>query len=106
MSIAEDLSNVQTSAPIDTDSAGRLGDIAAYAVIRLLCLERNEVGTGFLHKSGNLITADHVVRGCVKPQMVLPNGALADVTTIAADRQRFLIEFGSLHFRPIRSSGN
>lgn len=90
MSIAQDLNNVPTSAPIDTDSAGRLGDIATHAVIRLLCLERNEVGTGFLHKSGNLITADHVVRGCAKPQMVLPNGTLADVTIIATDQDHDL----------------
>lgn len=90
MSIAEDLNNVPTSAPIDTDSAGRSGDIATHAVIRLLCLERNEVGTGFLHKSGNLITADHVVRGCAKPQMVLPNGTLADVTVIATDQEHDL----------------
>lgn len=90
MSIAQDLNNIATAAPIDTDSAGRLGDIAAHAVIRLLCLERNEVGTGFLHKSGNLITADHVVRGCTKPQMVLPNGTLADVMTIATDQDHDL----------------
>jgi hypothetical protein len=72
MSIADDLNNVPVSAPIDTDSAGRAGDIATHAVIRLLCVEHNTVGTGFLHKSGNIITADHVVRGCTTPQMVLP----------------------------------
>ena len=86
MSFAQDLNTVPTAAQIDTDSAGRLGDIATHAVIRLLCLERGEVGTGFLHKSGNLITADHVVRGCGKPQMVLPNGALSDVSVIATDQ--------------------
>src|SRR5262249_15138462 len=85
MTMAEDLNTVLTAAPIDTDSAGKLGDLATHAVIRLLCLERNEVGTGFLHKSGNLITAEHVVRGCNKPQMVAPNGKLADVTVVAAD---------------------
>lgn len=89
-SIAEDLNNVPTAAPIDTDSAGRLGDVATHAVIRLLCLERNEVGTGFLHKSGNLITADHVVRGCTKPTMVSPNGTLSEVTIIASDQDHDL----------------
>jgi Trypsin-like peptidase domain len=86
MSIAQNLNTVPVAAPIDTDSAGRLGDIATHAVVRLLCLERNEVGTGFLHKSGNLITAEHVVRGCVKPQMVLSNGTLSDVAVIATDQ--------------------
>ena len=32
MSIAEDLSSVPVTAPIDTDSAGRAGDIATHAV--------------------------------------------------------------------------
>jgi S1-C subfamily serine protease len=90
MSIADNLSTVPTSAPIDTDSAGRLGDVATHAVIRLLCLESNTVGTGFLHKSGNLITADHVVRGCAKPTMVLANGTLSPVTTIATDQDHDL----------------
>jgi S1-C subfamily serine protease len=85
MSIAQEFNTVAVAAPIDTDSAGRLGDIATHAVIRLLCPERNEVGTGFLHKSGNLITADHVVRGCTQPQMVMSNGTLAPVTVIASD---------------------
>lgn len=90
MSFAEDLNNVSTAAPIDTDSAGRLGDVATHAVIRLVCPERNEVGTGFLHKSGNLITADHVVRGCAQPMMVMPNGTLSPVTTIALDQDHDL----------------
>jgi hypothetical protein len=90
MTIAEDLSNVPVAAPIDTDSAGRAGDVATHAVVRLLCLERGEVGTGFLHKSGNIITADHVVRGCTKPQRVLPNGTLEAVTTVATDQEHDL----------------
>jgi S1-C subfamily serine protease len=90
VSIAQDLSSVPVTAPIDTDSAGRLGDIATHAVIRLLCLDRNEVGTGFLHKSGNLITADHVVRGCANLQMVMPNATLAPVTIVATDQDHDL----------------
>jgi S1-C subfamily serine protease len=83
-----DFSTVPVSAPIDTDSAGRAGDIAVQAVFRLLCFERGEVGTGFLHKSGNLITAEHVVRGCTKPQTLLPDGTLTDVTIVATDQNR------------------
>ena len=90
MSIAQDLNNIPVTAPIDTDSAGRLGDIATHAVIRLLCLDRSEVGTGFLHKSGNLITADHVVRGCTNLQMVTSNATLAPVTIIATDQDHDL----------------
>jgi S1-C subfamily serine protease len=90
MSIAQDLNNVPVAAPIDTDSAGRGGDIATHAVVRLVCVAQNTVGTGFLHKSGNILTADHVVRGCSEPQMVLPNGTLAPVTTIATDQDHDL----------------
>lgn len=89
MSYAQDLNRVLTAAPIDTDSAGRLGDVAMHAVIRLVCVERNSVGTGFLHKSGYIITAEHVLRDCKKPQMfhvANSRASLADVTVVAADR--------------------
>jgi hypothetical protein len=81
-----ELNTVPTAAPIDTDSAGKLGDIATQAVFRLLCLERGEGGTAFLHKSGNLITAEHVVRACAKPQM-FSNGSLIDVGVVASDAE-------------------
>jgi hypothetical protein len=60
MAIADDLTNIPVAAPIDTDSAGRSGDIAIHTVVHLICVEQNSMGTGFLHKSGNIITADHV----------------------------------------------
>jgi S1-C subfamily serine protease len=78
MSFADDINNVPVSAPIDTDSAGKVGDVAQQAVVRLIC------GTGFLHRSGNIITADHVVRGC-NPARVLPNGTFSPVSIIAED---------------------
>ena len=86
MSFAEDLNTVPVSAPIHTDFAGRSGDVATHAVIRLVCPAQGTVGTGFLHKSGNLITADHVVRGCPQSTMVMPNGTLSPVTVIASDQ--------------------
>jgi S1-C subfamily serine protease len=90
MGLAEDLNNVQVAAPIDTDSAGRAGDIATHSVVRLICQAQNSMGTGFLHKSGNIITADHVVRGCTSPEMILPNGTRSAVSTIAADQEHDL----------------
>src|SRR5260370_14859010 len=91
MGLAEDLNNVPVSTPIDTDSAGRAGDIATHSVVRLICQAQNSVGTGFLHKSGNLITADHVVRGCTAPEMILPDGTRAAVSTIATDQEHDLV---------------
>jgi hypothetical protein len=58
MGLAEDLNNVQVAAPIDTDSAGRAGDIATHSVVRLICQAQNSMGTGFLHKSGNCPSSD------------------------------------------------
>jgi S1-C subfamily serine protease len=86
MGLADELNNVPVSAPIDTDSAGRAGDIAMHSVVRLICVNFNTVGTGFLHKSGNIITADHVVRGCTSIQVVLSDGS-QDTATIAAQDQ-------------------
>jgi hypothetical protein len=90
LGIADDLNTVPVTAPIDTDSAGRAGDIATHSVIRILCPAQNSVGTSFLHKSGDLITADHVVRGCPNPQMVMANGTLAPVTIVATDQDHDL----------------
>src|ERR1700730_9686033 len=90
MSIADQLNNVPVTAPIDTDSAGRAGDVATHAVVRLICVAQNTGGTGFLHKSGNIITADHVVRGCAAPEMILPDGTRAPVTTTATDQDHDL----------------
>jgi len=90
MSIADDLNDIPVAAPIDTDSAGRAGDIATHSVVRLICMAQNSFGTGFLHKSGNIITADHVVRGCAAPEMILPDGTRTPVTTIATDQDHDL----------------
>jgi hypothetical protein len=41
LGIADDLNTVPVTAPIDTDSAGRAGDIATHSVIRILCPAQN-----------------------------------------------------------------
>src|SRR5579871_252404 len=38
MSLAQNLNDVPVSAPIDTDSAGRAGDVATHSVVRLICV--------------------------------------------------------------------
>ncbi len=92
MGIADDLNTIPVAAPIDTDSAGKAGDIATHSVVRLICVagEQASVGTGFLHKSGNIITADHVVRGCKNVIMILPDGTRGTVTTLASDQDHDL----------------
>ena len=62
---------IPIAAPIDSDSAGRGGAVATQACVRVMCATTNSVGTGFLHNSGKIITAEHVVRGCHNPVLIL-----------------------------------
>jgi S1-C subfamily serine protease len=86
ISIADDLTNIPVSTPIDTDSAGRGGNVAVQSVLRIICIQHNSAGTGFVHKSGNIITAEHVVRGCPQPTIILPNGTTSVASVIATDQ--------------------
>jgi S1-C subfamily serine protease len=108
MAIADDLTNIPVAAP-DTDSAGRSGDIAIHTVVRLICVEQNSMGTGFLHKSGNIITADHVARGCQNLEMILSDGRRGPATTIAADQDHDLavVKPGvSITAKPLQIAGS
>ena len=88
--MADDPAHVPVAAPIDSDSAGRGGDIAVQAVMRVICQKQNSAGTGFLHKSGKLITAEHVVRNCQDVMIVLANGTVVGGRVDAADSQHDL----------------
>ena len=55
---------ILTSAPMTTDLAGRSGNLAIPSVFRVIIPRLNKGGTAFLHKSGNAITAAHVVASC------------------------------------------
>jgi S1-C subfamily serine protease len=76
IAIAQDDNHIFTAAPVDTETAGKNGATTAQAVYRLICPALNSSGTGFLHKSGNIITAAHVVHGCPDPEILLPDGSL------------------------------
>lgn len=73
------------AAPIDSDSAGRGGAVATQACMRVICHTTNSVGTGFLHKSGRVITAEHVVRGCTAPELLLANLTTVKAKVVAVD---------------------
>ncbi|RTL54695.1 MAG: serine protease [Bradyrhizobiaceae bacterium] len=89
---AEDVPPAPASAeiPIDLDKAGRGGDLAARAVVRLLCPALNSASSGFLHKSGNIITSESAVHDCSFPAMVMADGKVSPVTVVAADQYRDL----------------
>ncbi len=55
---------IPTSAPMSTDLAGSSGNVAIPSVFRIIIPRLNKAGTGFLHKSRNVVTAAHVVASC------------------------------------------
>lgn len=64
---------IPVTAPMTTDLAGRSGNIASVSVFRILCPSINSSGTGFLHKSGVIITAGHVVSNCNASDLIILN---------------------------------
>lgn len=78
---------ILVSAPIDTESAGKSGEVAEESVMRVICGSQGSSGTGFLHHSGRIITAAHVVTDCAMPEVVVLTSAgdLVGVTGVAAD---------------------
>ncbi|WP_175796321.1 S1 family peptidase [Burkholderia anthina] len=63
----------QASSPLFTDSISKQQHAVTGAVFLIGC-NGTRNGTGFLHRSGNLITADHVVKGCQDISVVRPDG--------------------------------
>ena len=84
--------HIPTSAPMLTDSPGRNGQIAAASVFRVICPKKELGGTAFLHKSGKVITAEHIVRGCKPEDVVLitSRGKTIRVTKLITDTDRDL----------------
>jgi S1-C subfamily serine protease len=77
--------NMPVSVPIDTESAGKGGEVALRSVLRILCRSANSAGTGFLHKSGKIITAAHVVKNCQAPEIVLNDRTIIKSHVLASD---------------------
>lgn len=73
--------DIPIAAPLETDSAGTKSDVAIQSVMRVVCAKQDSMGTGFLHKSGKIITAAHVVKDCTDPALVLSNGLTVPAKT-------------------------
>ena len=71
-----------TSAPMTTDLAGSSGKFAVPSVLRIRIPRLNRGGTAFFHKSGNAITAAHVVA----------SSSAKDIQLIDYRGQRFGVE--------------
>jgi S1-C subfamily serine protease len=78
---------IPAAAPMTTELAGGSGATAFRSVFRVMCPAKQSSGTGFLHKSGKIITVSHVVSGCSAQDIVLLGfqGQLLKVRNIVAD---------------------
>ncbi len=78
-----------TGAPVATDTAGKSGAIAASSVVRVICSAEGTGGSGFLHGSGKVISAAHVVAGCDRSKLVLipTSGSPVPVSEIKLDEK-------------------
>lgn len=81
---------VNTSAPLQTDSSASTSAAGLRSVFRVVCTETESFGTGFLHKSGDVITAAHVIEGCTHPVIAMPDNTLIAATIIRIDSERDL----------------
>jgi S1-C subfamily serine protease len=61
IALANASDTIEVSAPVTTELAGKAGEQAVQSVVRIVDTEKKSAGTGFLHKSGKIITAAHVV---------------------------------------------
>lgn len=84
-------SDISVAAPMTTDLAGSSAESALPSVFRILCPKENSAGTGFLHKSGAVITCYHVISNCAPSDVFLLGLAgRADVTNIIQNADKDL----------------
>lgn len=78
---------VPTSAQVTTDLAGKAANAVKLGVVRVICTATGIGGTGFLHRSGRIITAAHVVKDCAVDKLVVvtPAGQGYSLAAVAAD---------------------
>ncbi|HEV2055588.1 MAG TPA: serine protease [Methylomirabilota bacterium] len=78
---------IPTSAQVTTDIAGKAATAVKQGVLRVICRSTSSGGTGFLHSSGGVLTAAHVVKDCKAQDLVLvtPGGKDFGVAAIDAD---------------------
>ena len=69
--LAYSADQIPISAPMTTSIAGKNGTLAYSSVVRIICPNENSMGTGFFHRSGNVITAAHVVSSCDNSAFIL-----------------------------------
>ena len=73
------MNTLPVAAPLDTDFAGQGSQAACASIMRVVNLTTGMTGTGFLHSSGKVLTAEHVVRGAGQTDIILCTSGGAQV---------------------------
>lgn len=83
---------IKANGAVTTDLPGKAAEIAIPSVIRVVDISGNNRGTGFVHKSGVVITAEHVVSSVNDKDIVLIlySGQKVKVKLIIKDSKRDL----------------
>lgn len=62
---------ISVSAPMTTDLSGKESSVAYQSTFRVYVPSKNKSGSAFLHKSGKIITAFHIVEGSTPNEVFL-----------------------------------
>lgn len=81
---------VPVSATMTTDMAGKTSEAAKRGILRVICRPTSLGGTGFLHKSGNILTAAHVISECRPADLMIitSSGQLFGVSNVISDADK------------------
>jgi S1-C subfamily serine protease len=82
---------ISTSSPLQSYSAASTSSAALASVFRIICRETDMGGTGFLHKSGDVITAAHVTKGCTHPIIAMHDNTGNPATIVRTDDDKDLV---------------
>ncbi len=80
-------STLPVSAPLTAETSGKNGEVAIKSVFRIVCESNNMCGTCFLHKSGYVITAAHVVANYTEKDIciITNTGKRISITSVLQD---------------------
>lgn len=78
---------IPVAAPMNTELAGATASVAVPSVFRIICVKTKSSGTGFLHKSGVIVTAQHVINdsGTNDIIVITAMGQVIHITNIVQD---------------------
>lgn len=82
-------SKIDVASQLTTESAGKSSKSAMKSVVRVQCPTTDRSGTGFLHKSGCVITAAHVVKGAEQALIFVlpPSGEKIEIAKCIVNEQ-------------------